>query len=318
MPHPHMIFDLEECEQLSSLPQKNTVLITTGQAHLNFLMWSVFSVLLRSKVGGFLEHINVAINGPDARCGDPTLQDQKQAFLEELRNLKWQSEVGGPKRDMPLTVIRVWSRVGAEQAVEMAVPWVHTDSYTYIHDDTLWLTKGWENIVMKELYQDKVAMVYPEPFYTGHLSWSVYDGKPKLNFPHTISPCMICRKPIFAKCGIRWTGYHFTNEFTVEEKVKEMAEFLNAHKPNVLPLPSSQRYGFASYDIGSWVYYTLKSQGYKLNPVKDLHVHHFVSMSWSADPERVRAAEFHIQNLEKDIRQFPEYWDLYMKFKKEL
>lgn len=317
MPHPHMIFDLEECEQLSSLPKKNTFLITTGQADINFLMWSVFSVLLRSKVGGFMEHINVSINGPDERCGDPTLQNKKQAFLEELRNLKWQSEVGGPERDMPLTVIRVWSRIGAEQAVEMAVPWVHTDSYTYIHDDTLWLTKDWEQMVIDELYKDQVAMVYSS-FQVNHLSWSEYDGKPKLNFPHTISPCMICRKPIFAKCGVRWTGYHFANDFALEEKVKDMEEFLNAHRPMVLPLPTSKRFGYASYDIGAWIYYTLRRDGYQINPVSGLKVHHFVSMSWSANRERVLASQTYIRQLEEEIKQFPQYWNLYTKYKSEI
>jgi hypothetical protein len=315
MPHPHMVFDLEECEQLSSLSQKSTVIITTGQANINFLMWSIFSILLRSKVGGFMEHINVAINGPDERCGEPTLQNQKQAFLEELRSLKWRSEVGGPERDMPLTVIRVWSRVGAEQSVEMAIPWVHTDSYIYIHDDTLWLTKNWEPLVIESLYKNNVAMVYPPPFYTGHLSWSEYQGRPKLNFPHTISPCMICRKPIFTKCGVRWTGYHFASEFLLEEKIKDMEVFMNAHKPNVLPLPSSLRCGYASYDIGSWVYYTLRKEGYEINPVSNLEVHHFISMSWSANRERVLAAQDHILALEAEIKQHPEYWELYKKFK---
>ena len=38
MPHPQMLFDLEECENFSSVRNKTTFLITTGQAHINFLM----------------------------------------------------------------------------------------------------------------------------------------------------------------------------------------------------------------------------------------------------------------------------------------
>ena len=239
------------------------------------------------------------------------IKNHKQAFLEELRRLKWQSEVDGNERDMPISLIRVWSRIGAEQAVEMAIPWVHTDSYIYIHDDTMWLTKNWEPIVMDALYKENVAMVYAPPFHTGHLSWSEYNGKPKLNFPHTISPCMICRKPIFAKCGLRWTGYHFANDFTVEEKIKNMELFLNSHKPNILPLPSSQRYGYASYDIGSWAYYSLRKEGYEINPVEDLDVHHFISMSWSANRNRVLASMKLIQVLEDELKLFPKYWNLY-------
>ena len=41
MPHPQMLFDIEECEQLSSIPNKTTVCITTSQSHINFLMASV-------------------------------------------------------------------------------------------------------------------------------------------------------------------------------------------------------------------------------------------------------------------------------------
>jgi len=335
MPHPHMIFDLEECEQLSSVPNKTTFIITTGQADINFLMWSVFSVLLRSKVNGFMEHINVSINGPDSRCGDPTIQNKKQAFLEELRNLKWQSEIDGPSRDMPLTIIRVWSRIGAEQAVEMAIPWVHTDSYTYIHDDTIWLTKNWEPLVMDELYKDKVALVY-STIILDRINWSKYNDKPKLNFPHTISPCMICRKPALAKCGVRWTGYHIENEFVLKEKIKDMKEFLNTHLPESDKRPTfrlgyanydvwNQNFEYLSYDIGSWIYYTLKKEGYSINPVPGLNVHHFGSMSWAADsPTRSGATLFdkrifdsqqYIQELENEIKQFPQYWNLYSKFK---
>lgn len=94
--HPHMLLDVGECEQNSSLYRKITAIIPSFSAPLECLLWSVFSLLTRSQPGDKLEHIIVSINGPDKRTGDPALQDKKQAFLEELRNLKW------AHRDMPL------------------------------------------------------------------------------------------------------------------------------------------------------------------------------------------------------------------------
>src|SRR6516162_7350459 len=118
-------------ESKGLLPGKTTVVMATSQSRIECLMWSMFSLLLRSTPG--LEHIIVAINGPDPRTGDPGLQDAKQSFLGELRNTRWQAS--GRDCDMPLTVIRTWSRVGHSQATDGALPWVHTEFYTLMHDD---------------------------------------------------------------------------------------------------------------------------------------------------------------------------------------
>lgn len=323
MPHPHMVFDLEECEQLSSLNKKTTFIITTCQASINLLMWSIFSVILRSKVGGFLEHINVAINGPDSRTGDPSLQDRKQSFLEELRNLDWRNNLSSENKSFPLTVIRAWSRIGAEQSLEMAIPWVHTDSYIYMHDDAIWLKKDWEDDLVNELYQDDVAVLCGQDFKINMLSSKSWNGLQKLNFPHTHSSCMVVKKPILTKLGLKWSGYHFESNFTVEDKVNNLKEFLSVHNPGVTLLPSSQSYNCASYDIGAWVYYILTREGYKVIPSANVSVYHFGSMSWFVQrPKnrhefftRMNRAKIHIESLEQEIKSIPEYWEVYTKYK---
>jgi hypothetical protein len=323
MPHPHMVFDLEECEQLSSLNKKTNFIITTCQADINFLMWSIFSIILRSKVGGFLEHINVVINGPDSRTGDPSLQDKKQCFLEDIRKLNWRNNLSSETKSFPLTVIRVWSRIGAEQSLEMAIPWVHTDSYIYMHDDAIWLNKDWEDSLVYELYEDKVAILCSPDFKMNPLSCKPWNGKQKLNFPHTHSSCMAVRKPVLARLGVKWSGYHFESDFTIEEKVKSLEDFFIAHAPRVLPLPSSQSYQCASYDIGAWAYYILHSEGYKVSISKNMNIYHFGSMSWFVHRpknkqefiSRLNRAKTHIEKLEQEIKSIPEYWEIYNKYK---
>ncbi|MEI8270660.1 MAG: hypothetical protein WCG45_04775 [bacterium] len=321
MPHPQMLFDLEECEKLSSVQDKTTFLITTGQAHINFLMWSIFSILIRSKVGDFLEHINVAINGPDERSGDPTLQNIKQNFLEDLRSLKWRSQEDGPSVDMPLTVSRVWSRVGAEQSLEMILPWVHTDSYIYVHDDIIWNTYDWEKTIRLNLYKKNVAIVCAPPLETGDLSWSLYEDEPKLNFPHIVNHCIAVRKPILAKLGLKWTGYHFQNTFKLEDRAPNMDLFLAGHRPRVLPLQNTKEYKYASYDVGAWVLNGLKRSGYEINSVPNLDVFHFVSMSWTNKSNilsRLEYAKPMIERLEAELKMFPDYWKLYNKYKSDI
>lgn len=323
MNHPHMVFDLEECEKLSSLKNKTNFIITTSQADIRFLMWSIFSIILRSKVNNFLEHINVVINGPDSRTGDPTLQNKKQSFLEELRDNVWKNSLSNESKNFPLTIIRVWSRIGAEQSLEMAIPWVHTDSYIYMHDDAIWLNNYWEEEFIKEFYKEKVAIVCAQDFRMNNLSKKMWENKPKLNFPHMHSACMAAKKPILTKLGAKWTGYHFKNNFTIEEKTSDLNEVIEAHKPRVTELTPNDKYDCASYDIGSWMYYTIKNNGYEINRSSVIKIHHFGSMSWFVHREnkekelekRLKMGELHIKNLEEEIKKIPEYWSLYNKYK---
>jgi len=317
--HPHMIFDIDECEELSSLRNKTTILMTTCQAPTNFLLWSVFSFLLRSKPNGFLEHLNIAINGPDKRTGSTALQDEKQSFLEDLRNLKWKSRVSDETKDMPITVIRAWSRVGADQSMEMAATWAHTDSYIYAHDDLLLLKRDWESVMMDGLYRSpKVAIVYSKPLLQGTHCVDVFNGEYKLNYPHLNAYFIGCRKGAVAKAGVRWAGYHIKKEFKISD-LEDVPEFLRFSKEYYKDLSNVRdvQFGYLSQDFGAWLYYKLKSQNYEMIPIENNLVYHFGSMSWGGvEKNPISDAKHLIDDLEKDIYEFKDYWNLYKKYKK--
>ena len=82
-----MILSEEECVAKTVLPNKITVIIPTCQSERKILMWSLLSLILRTQTKkDQIEHYIIGINGPDARTGDPVLQDEKQAMMEELRD----------------------------------------------------------------------------------------------------------------------------------------------------------------------------------------------------------------------------------------
>lgn len=319
-----MIFDIDECEELSSVRNKTTVIITTSQSNINFLLWSVFSYLLRSKPNGFLEHLNIAINGPDKRTGDPSIQDEKQSFLEELRNLKWQNCLSSENKDMPITVIRAWSRVGADQSMEMAATWAHTDTYIYSHDDLILLNRSWESIMMEGLYRHpKVGLVYSKPLLQGALSVDKFENEYKLNYPHLNAYFIGCRKGAIVKSGVRWAGYHIKQDFKITdlESVPEFLKFSKEFYPNRKEIDLKTPFGYLSQDFGAWVYYKLKSNNYEMIPIEDNLVYHFRSMSWGGMDnytKRVSDAKQIIDDLEKDIYNNKDYWQLYKKYKKEI
>lgn len=302
-----MILEIDECEELSLIKNKTNFIIPTSQAEIKFLMWAVFSVLLRSKIGNFTEHINVVINGADIRTGDPSLQDKKQKFLEDLRNLNWRNSLSEDESAMPLTVMRVWSRLGAEQSFESVLPWVHTDSYVYMHDDAIWLEKNWEENFKKELYQKDVGIICGcdqrhtmKDFYLNEKSITEYNNKLKLNFPHIVSPCIASKKPLTTKLGIKWSGYHFEKQIELESK----------------------KIDYISHDIGSWANYIMKKNGYKTIISSCVKIHHFGAMSWlhrRRNPElqikrKMDEGNQHIQKIEEEIKNIPEYWKLYNKY----
>lgn len=322
MPHPHMIFDIDECEQYSSQPEKTTVIVTSGPAPINFLMWNVFSFLLRSKMNDFMEHITVCLSGPDKRTGDPTLQDNKQKFLEELRDMKWR-KLDGQQKDMPLTLIRAWSRIGADQSVEMGAAWCHTDSYLLTHDDSILLAEGWEADVMDKLYSDpKVATVYYEPQLQGMFSSERHQERWKLNIPHLNSVFfMAVKKAAIAKAGVRWAGFHFQKDFDLKQ-MASVPELFDHYKDYIVNPPQTENnYGFVSMDFGAWMHYRLTQAGYYGVPFDRQWVHHFGSASWGGEDwvkrQTSRAATY-IEQLETELQQYPEYWSLYNKYKANL
>jgi len=316
MPHDHMIFSVEECEKATLIPEKNTAIIATSQGPIKLLMLTLFSLLLRSNQK-YLEHIMVCINGPDTRCGDPSLQDKKQKFLEELRNMKWED------KDMPLTVIRAWSRVGHSQALEMAIPWVHTEYYTIMHDDIIVLKNDWCEEASEIFKDPKVAMVHCSPEQYGNCFELIFEGDKKfIGNAHLQNPIAVCKKSIMTKLGARWYGYHIVKDYSMKDiNYEKYIEYNNQYKNKdirmVFPKENSD-YNGLSLDIGSWMIHEIKENGYNIKTFSNEKIIHFVKSSWSNDQNYVENKEKKHKNvfesIEKEINNHPQFAELYKKY----
>lgn len=281
--HPHMALTLESCEKLSLIPGKTTAIIATCQCSIDVMMRSVFSLLMRSDPK-YLEHFIVCLNGPDSRCGDPSLQDKKQAFFEKLRGLKWQG------RDMPITVIRAWSRVGHTQAMEMAIPWVHTEFYLIMHDDLIIRSIQWGEVGEAIFRDQKIAIICWPPLLCGGLVEHNYQDKKLIGFPHFNSVFMMCRKAVLTQVGARWYGYHVPVDFLLSEMVdtEEFYKHHDARNQIVIKPQAEDRYGVVSTDIGAWMYYMLGQAGYRFGLFHPDTVSHLIGFSWENDKEKMQ------------------------------
>ena len=306
MPHDKMILSVTEAENLTLIPKKTTAILATCQSDMKVFMWSIFSLLLRSKPEN-LEHIMVCINGGDERHGCTSLQDNKQKFLEEMRRLKWQ------KRDMPLTIIRAWSRVGHGQALEMAIPWVHTEYYTIMHDDVI-LKNDWDVESFEQLKKENSILAYFPP-----LLWcgvgKAFDKEWRITLPHMNTTLVTCKKALITALGVRWYGYHVNHKFNLYEKV-DIKKFLEYHQKNsnIQSFPVIEEpYGVISMDIGSWVY--CKAKEYSMHRIGTNKAIHFESMSWGQDKDdRIKKNIYDISLLEQEIEEVPEYKSIYEKY----
>lgn len=302
--HPHMVLSLREYEELSSLPEKNSMIIATGQAPINYLLWSTFSLILRNN-GAFLDHLLFAINGPCKKTGDPALQDKKQRFLEILRD----------EYDVPITVNRVWSRIGHAQAMESIIPWVHTEYYSIMHDDVIVLRNDWGDISLNSFKQNSnLALQTPPPIMRDSQGVTKHQGKPKIGLPHIHSAFIVCRKSAIMETGARWWGHHVEKDFEFDDKsVTDFNEY-NQNKLKILP-QEGQKFNFANTDIGSWVVYKLENAGYTIECLPEDSILHFGAASWSSGLryKNVKYLPF-LEKLEEEINS-SKFADLYENYK---
>lgn len=318
-----MVCDIEEAVELTHVPEKITVIYPTYQAPIECLLWSTFSLLLRAKVKDLIEHFMVIINGPDKRTGDPANQDQKQEFLEDLRKLQWwHTNEPKVKRDMPLSVLRVWSRIGHPESVEMAIPWVHTDAYLLMHDDIIINKHNWLQEVKEKFYGDpNVVIAYSPMLHCCQCDSATHQNKPLLRFPHLLCAFLVCRKKWIRKLGSSWCGYHIETEpFKLIDKVGNIGEFFKYYKNLGLldnPPQAISNYHYVSMEMGAWHYYNAVQQGLKFAPLDRNLITHFGAASWDT-PEgvskRIIKHSNIVKTLEKEIYAHPDYGPLYTKY----
>lgn len=325
--HPRMALSLDECIQLTHMKQKTTVIIPTGPAPIDCLLWSVFSWLLRSKPNGYMEHYCVCLSGPDERTGDPLLQDDKQCFLEELRDIDWyHADNPENRRQMPLTVIRVWSRVAYTEVFEMALGWIHTDSYLITHDDVIVTNPAWEDEVKTRLYaEDDIAIASVPPLLGCQTDHAIHRGMYLLRFPQIQTTFLACKKKWILPCGA-WSGFHIpSDDNVVQFELEEIGgqDFINYWKERGLmdkPILETEMYNFVRQEVGSWIHYQLSEQGKKFAELPTNLMVHLEAMSRPQDPVtrsiKVQNNLDEIEALEAEIMKHPDYSKIYTKYKK--
>lgn len=321
--HPKMVIDIDEAVELTHMQDKIIPIIPTAQAPIECLLWSVFSLLLRARPNDLIEHFIVCINGPDKRTGDPAIADLKQSFLEELRRLKWyHADVPSINKDMPITVIRAWSRIGHPEAVEMAIPWVHTNSYLLMHDDIIITKRNWlADVKDKFIDNPNCVIAYAPKLMCCQCDSAKYQNKNLLRFPHLLCCFLVCRKSLIRKLGGLWCGYHIhTPNFKLKDKVGDVESFMNYYsKQKLLDVPpqTEEDYEYISMEMGSWHFYNAVKAGYDFSALDPNTLIHMGTMSWECDTgkeRRISSHLKHIHDLEAEIMRHPDYSKLYMKY----
>lgn len=321
--HKHMAVDIVGATTLTSLTNKITVIYPTCQSPIECLLWSTFSLLLRANAKDLIEHFTVVINGPDKRTGDPANQDLKQAFLEDLRRLKWWN-VNKPQeqRDMPISILRVWSRIGHPEAVEMAMPWIHTDAFLIMHDDIIITKHNWLNEIKEKFYGNpNVVIGYTPNLMCCQCDSNKHQNKDLLRFPHLLCAFLVCKKSLIRKLGSTWCGYHIETEpFLLKDKVGDVDEFMRYYKNmNLLDHPpqTTQKYEVISMEMGAWHFYNAVQAGMQFVQLDPTLIEHIGAASWDTPAGLVRRVERimpAVRKLEKEIYAHPHYGPLYSKY----
>jgi hypothetical protein len=321
--HEHMAIDVDEAVELTSVPEKITVIYPTYQAPIECLLWSTFSLLLRANVKDLIEHFMVIINGPDNRTGDPSIQNLKQEFLEDLRKLQWWN-ISDPKskRDMPISILRVWSRIGHPEAVEMAMPWVHTDGFLIMHDDIIIKKHNWLTEVRNKFYGNpNVVIAFSPVLMCCQCDSNSHKNRPLLRFPHLLCAFLVCKKKLIRKLGSSWCGYHIeTDPFLLKDKVGDVDEFMQYYKKIGLldnPPQTDKLYEVISMEMGAWHFYNACQAGMEFAQLDPDLIAHFGAASWdtpSGVSKRIESHKETIKELEKEIYAHPDYGPLYNKY----
>lgn len=291
----YMGIEIDECVERTVLKNKLTVVIPTFQGSIKNLMLSVFSYLLYPEDRKTMEHICVCIHGPDSRTGDPTLQDQKQAFLAELRD----------DFNSPLTVIRAWSRVGDAEAVGMALNWVHTDGYVVTRDDIA-VREGWTSEVKNKFYnEDKIAIASWGKLIATNFGYFVHRGMHTFQPPDLNTSFLVCKKKWLLKVGAKWNSMMIPNDdnylqFKIEDLDKEeLTRFYNSIGMDV-KLPD-EFFNYIKHGVGSWIFYRLHNLGCQFSELDNN-----IALPLSEDSEDKVSLEKAIENSA--------YADLYRKY----
>lgn len=262
-----LIIDKKQALEFSEKKDKTTIIMSTSQSDIRVLMWSLFSLLLRTNE--IIENICININGDWREC---ELQNIKQKFLEKLY-FEYQ---------VPISLFRIWGRQGHSHSIDGCTPWVHTEYYTLMHDDVIVL-KNWpeELVTSGYLNDDKRSIMLSPPILMNRLQVSTFNGKNKIGIPHLNTCFTHVKKSIVDGLGLSWHGHHCPLEFTLEGKWAE--EFLDFCKDINKNVALGQKFYFYNADVGSRIWCELIKNNYNIYTFTKEVCAHIQAASWSSN-----------------------------------
>jgi hypothetical protein len=319
----YTLFSPKKCEEETLIPKKVCAIVPTFSAPINCFMWSVFSLMLRSNPRE-LEHIIIGINGPDSRDPNPQghpLQDKKQSFVEDLRNVPtWDHP--GMFNPGAITLVRTWSRIGHAQMLEQCINWVHTEFYLSMHDDVIVMNRDWANAI--EEFKDERLVVKTCSGGTG-LGAVLLRRMQKVNntfeLPHFNSIFTLCSKPRMRMINANWIGYHMKKKFKVSDFI-DYHKFMDMHRNlgslevvhPTLSIRGDDEYDSCSMDIGTFVYSQIARNNMRVSEFPQETIKHFEAVTWR-NPGAAYEPHQEVKDLEAEIAKIPEYQTIYLKYK---
>jgi len=289
---------------------KLTAILSTATAPLETLAWSICSLILRTSPD-VLQEIIVSINGPDPRTGDTTLQDEKQKFLERLKDAGF-----------PVTIVRTWSRLGFSQPYDMCFPLCKTDLVLFMHDDTIVLKQNWQEDICED-----AAITTINPKLGGKLLPNIWKPESKLmrmDFPHVNTAFTVINYKVV---DTKWTTYYVDLEVAKHENQNskdwdELRKFFSLHGEAVSIMPDSDlqenikiksrmacfdecyNYSLITFPMGAWLYYRAVTNGLKIHAFPNHIVDHLEAMSWKdGSSEEVKEPMPHILDLIEKVNE---------------
>lgn len=317
-----MVFDEEDVQRRTLISNAFTPVIITCQADIRLLAMAVFSLLLRTRSPSHLAHFMVFINGPDRRTGDTRLQDRKQAFLEDLRECKW-PRPDGVQQDMPITVCRIWSRIGHSELCDMAMPWVHTQYYVLMHDDVMILDPWWSGVCLDALAHDDVVLATPRPMLlcrtgTPESDLGGGDKGTLMRLAHLNTSFLVADKVKMARLGSRWQAHHIAVPATRTDQLIDLPYWSMMHKGLGgvdTDVSAEKMIKAVSHDVGAWVYHDMGVKGFRGVELPDDTVNHVGAASWdTAVQQRMGVHHEAYARMEQELRTHRELWAVYERY----
>jgi hypothetical protein len=247
------------------------------------------------------------------------LQDRKQCFVEDLRNIgAWDRP--GEFNPGAITLVRTWSRVGHAQMLEQCINWVHTEYYLSMHDDIVVMDKSWSRSLSDFDADPRLAAKTWGPA----LLRKTQRAGATFELPHFNTIFTLCSKPLMRMAGATWAGYHFNKRFRVSDYF-DYSEFMALHESlgsletnhPELSIREDCAYDACSMDIGTFVYSQLARKGLRVSRFPDSQVTHFEAVSWR---NQSAAYKVHpeVADLEREIMSIPQYRVIYERYREDV